>query len=81
VDAVVEQFAKEVVLECTRERSREALYLLKEEREISRIWDELLTAEIASTANAACDDYRAEQSALAKKAQPQVELAVRRCGY
>jgi hypothetical protein len=29
IDAVVEQFARDVVLECTRERSREALYVAR----------------------------------------------------
>ncbi len=71
----MDQFAREIVLECTRERSREALYLLKEEREISRFWDDLVSAELAATATAAVDELKAEQAALAKKAQPQVARA------
>jgi hypothetical protein len=78
IDAVVDQFAREIVLECTRERSREALYLLKEEREISRFWDDLVSAELTATATASFEELKAEQAALAKKAQPQVPRALRR---
>jgi hypothetical protein len=76
IDAVVDQFAREIVLECTRDRSREALYLLKEEREISRYWDEMLCAEVAAAADAALEELKAEQAALAKKAQPQVRFDI-----
>ncbi len=72
IDAVVDQFAREIVLECTRERSRQALYLLKEEREVSRFWDDIVAEEMSSVAGAALEECRAEQAALAKKAQPQV---------
>ena len=75
IDAVVEQFARDIVLECTRERSREALFLLKEEREISRLWDDLITDEITAGASAVIEECKAEQAALAKKAQPQVQAA------
>ncbi len=79
IDAVVDQFAREIVLECTRERSREALHLLKQEREMSRFWDDILTGEIVATASAVIDECKAEQAALAKKAQPQVSFAAPSC--
>ena len=74
IDAVVDQFAREIVLECTRERSRQALYLLKEEREMARFWDDIVAEELSSVAASVLEEGRAEQAALAKKAQPQVPL-------
>jgi hypothetical protein len=48
------------------------MYLLKEEREISRWWDDMVCLEVAAAANSAFEEFKAEQAALAKKAQPQV---------
>ena len=48
------------------------MYLLKEEREISLWWDDMVCFEISAAANSAFEEFKAEQAALAKKAQPQV---------